>query len=374
MCNRKTLTVIVILWVMFMRSIVNIFAVSFGYAAAVIGAGFASGQEIVSFFVKYGRYSLFGILIACLIFFAFSYAVLCSCKEYNIHSYDELLTKFYGEGNIKKAIKIGIFIFSVCSMCVMTACMGEICVLTTGVRRIVGSLLFSVLCLFVLVMDGRNVLKLNSILGGFIIFGIIFSCLYILRFREHQTFSNNIRIAVSGITYAGYNLLTSGAVLAGMSEMIKNKRDAFLTSLVSVIILFVMMFFIWCVLSTYYGKINLGEIPMLTMTYRQNNVLGIIYCIMLFLAVLTTGISNGFGAVDIGGKYWGRKAATLFSVFVSFCMSGAGFTRLIDTLYRACGYIGMAVVFSFIYIFIKNMKKVKKERKTKNNKINSMKY
>ena len=94
MCNRTTFAVIVILWVMFMRSIVNIFAVSFGYAAAVIGAGFASGQEIVSFFVKYGRYSLFGILIACLIFFAFSYAVLCSCKEYNIHSYDELLTKF----------------------------------------------------------------------------------------------------------------------------------------------------------------------------------------------------------------------------------------------------------------------------------------
>lgn len=51
-----------------MRNIRNILSVVCGYVAAVIGAGFASGQEIISFFVKYGKFSIIGVLLSCLIF------------------------------------------------------------------------------------------------------------------------------------------------------------------------------------------------------------------------------------------------------------------------------------------------------------------
>ena len=51
-----------------MRNIRNVLSVVCGYVAAVIGAGFASGQEIISFFVKYGKYSIIGVLLSCVIF------------------------------------------------------------------------------------------------------------------------------------------------------------------------------------------------------------------------------------------------------------------------------------------------------------------
>lgn len=57
-----------------MRNIRNILSVVCGYVAAVIGAGFASGQEIISFFVKYGKYSIIGVLLSCIIF-----SVVCVC-------------------------------------------------------------------------------------------------------------------------------------------------------------------------------------------------------------------------------------------------------------------------------------------------------
>ena len=74
-----------------MRNIRNILSVVCGYVAAVIGAGFASGQEIISFFVKYGKYSIIGVLLSCIIFSVFAYAVLSVCVEKNIETYEKRL-------------------------------------------------------------------------------------------------------------------------------------------------------------------------------------------------------------------------------------------------------------------------------------------
>ncbi len=51
-----------------------------------------------------------------------------------------------------------------------------------------------------------------------------FCCFYILRFREHQVFSNEVKMTVSSISYAGYNLITTGAILAGMSRFAGQER------------------------------------------------------------------------------------------------------------------------------------------------------
>jgi len=42
--------------------------VIFGYLGAVVGAGFVSGQEVVQFFVQYGRLGWWGAIIAALLF------------------------------------------------------------------------------------------------------------------------------------------------------------------------------------------------------------------------------------------------------------------------------------------------------------------
>ena len=73
-------------------------------------------------------------------------------------------------------------------------------------------------------MNNKKIMGINSILGAIIIFGIIFCCFYILRFREHQVFSNEVKMTVSSISYAGYNLITTGAILAGMSRFCRTGK------------------------------------------------------------------------------------------------------------------------------------------------------
>ena len=93
-----------------MRNIRNVLSVVCGYVAAVIGAGFASGQEIISFFVKYGKYSIIGVLLSCVIFSVFAYAVLSVCVEKNIEAYSDYLNNFFGY-NIRKIVEIITLLF-----------------------------------------------------------------------------------------------------------------------------------------------------------------------------------------------------------------------------------------------------------------------
>ena len=345
------------------RNICGVLAVAGGYAAAIIGAGFASGQEIVSFFVRYSRFGFWGIVVACMIFALFAAVVLGFCIKTNINSYAELIDRVVTTKAVRSAINTVIFVCSAAAMCVMTACAGEIGRSVYGAPPVVGAAALTLLCGVIFLMNSRGIMSLNAALGGVLVVGIIFACLYILRYREHQTVFVQGSAAVSGFAYAGYNIIGTGAVLAAMSRFLKNKTDAILAAISAGIAIFIMITLIWGVLSIYYGKINIGEIPMLTMTFRQNNALGIFYSLMLSAAVLTTAVSSGYALIDFLGKRINRKLAAIIILIGSFFISGAGFSSLVDNVYRVCGYIGAAAAAFLIYKISIKMKNEENKRK-----------
>lgn len=347
------------------RNVCGILAVAGGYAAAIIGAGFASGQEIVSFFVRFGRYGFVGVIISCVIFALFAAAVLTFCVERGITSFSELLGTVIASGKMRIAVEAVVFVCSAAAMCVMTACAGEIGSSVFGFRAAAGAAVFTALCCVIFFMNARGIMSLNAVLGAVIVVGIIFSCLYILRYREHQTVSLQGNAVTSGLAYAGYNVIGTGAVLAAMSRFLRSKTDALLAACASGAALFVMITLIWGVLSIYYGKINLGEIPMLTMTFRQNNALGVFYGFMLSAAVLTTGVSSGFTLIDFLNTRMNRKYAAVLVLLCSFFLSGAGFSSLVDNIYRICGYMGAVASVILIIEISKSAKKEEIKRKCK---------
>lgn len=342
-----------------MRNIRNILSVSCGYIAAIIGAGFASGQEILSFFVRYGRYSIAGIIISCVIFTLFAYTVLAASLLLGRKSYGEYLSCIM-DRKVKSISELITTVFAFCSLCVMTACAGEMGFILFGAKKIVCAMLFSVLCGIIMTRGRNKVMAVNSVMGAVIIFGIIFSALYILRFREHQTFSSPAAIGLSGVAYAGYNLLAGGAVLAGMSAFLSDRREAALSALSSGIMLFTIMTLLWGLLSIYSCKINLGEIPMLTLALRQNKVITSLYSALLFLALLTTGVANCFSITDMIQGSAARKYTTSITLLAALALSGAGVSNLINTAYRLCGYAGIFVVLVIIFKSLKITKKVAK--------------
>lgn len=345
----------------------NIFIAAGVYIATLIGAGFASGQEIISFFVKYGRMSVLAVFLSVALLGVFAAAVMGECAQKRVSGYNEYLTCFMG-ARLKKATEIATLFFSVAVFSVMTACCGEMGASLFGIRNIYGAVLMCVLCSALMMFKTDDALNVNAVIGGIIAVSIITCTLYLLRYREHQAFSDGAKMIASGVSYSGYNILTAGVILAQMAKRLKSRHEAYLAAFAASFAMFVIMILMWGLLSIYYGKINLGEIPMLTMALRENSVIAAVYSAVLFFAVFSTALSNGISAVNIIGEKIGRRQGACLVALVGFCMSGAGFSSLINGVYRACGYVGAAFMVYVIchYIkFIKRMKKEDTERKMK---------
>ncbi len=341
----------------------NIFVVSFSYAAALVGAGFASGQEIISFFVRYGKASLFGIMLSSLLFGLFAAVILSKSIEFKTDCYSDYLRKLMPRP-IERLSEAVTVLYGLSVFCVMSSCCGRMGYMLFGADIRIGIAVMCALCAAVLFTGTDGAINFNAVLGAVITIGTIACCIYLLAYREHQTFSNNTKMTMSALSYSGYNLLTAGAVLVPMSKRIKNKTDAYLTGAVSACIMFSMMLLIWGILSIYYGKINLGEIPMLTMVMRQNTAVTVIYGLLLFAAVLSTAVSSGISTVNIIGTYTGRIPACIITILCGLCFGMTAFSALIDTAYRYCGYVGIFVVI-YILIFSVKGRKLKKNKENK---------
>ena len=72
----------------------EIFSVTLVIIGALIGAGFASGQEIYSFFYSYGIIGLIGIIVTCSLICLVIYKTLKIIWKYDIENYNGFLSVF----------------------------------------------------------------------------------------------------------------------------------------------------------------------------------------------------------------------------------------------------------------------------------------
>ena len=82
----------------------NVLTISMVIIGSIIGAGFASGQEINSFFYKYGIIGILGIIISIFLISLIIYKVFLIIKKENINTYKNFLEIIF-EKNNKKIIK-----------------------------------------------------------------------------------------------------------------------------------------------------------------------------------------------------------------------------------------------------------------------------
>ena len=337
----------------------GIFLAAFSYAAALMGAGFASGQETLMFFAVFSHYGAVGIVIASMIIGAFG-GIVSECALRYDRGYNELTGELL-PCRLRQGIDVLTFAFSICTLAVMCACFGEIAGMLFGIKPVFGALALAALTAAVLLRGKKSTVIINSAVGAVIFVAAAAVCLYLLGYREHQSFAP-LNAAVSGVSYAGYNLITAGAVLTSGRIFLKKRGEGYLTGIVSGIMIFILLTLMWAIISVYYGKINLGELPMLTLTLRESRALALCYSLIMSAAVFTTAVSNGLCATEYARVYIGQKRAVVLCAALGLILSGTGFSRLIDTAYRYCGIAGIVIAVAVMTMMAKKIKKSEKQR------------
>src|SRR5690606_28136576 len=67
------------------------------YIGTIVGAGFATGQEILQFFTKYGQWGFYCILLATALFIWLGYKVMLLANRIHAKSYEDLNTALFGK-------------------------------------------------------------------------------------------------------------------------------------------------------------------------------------------------------------------------------------------------------------------------------------
>ena len=93
------------------------------YITTIIGAGFASGQEIVQFFSSYYEGGFYGIILAGILFAIIGYVVLDKVYSERIRGYDEFVFPTVGwfMGWVMEVV-VSLFMFSTnCSRFILSS-------------------------------------------------------------------------------------------------------------------------------------------------------------------------------------------------------------------------------------------------------------
>ena len=334
----------------------NIIKVACIYMATIIGAGFASGQEILQFFSVYYDGGFYGIVLAGILFSVIGYIVLDRVYKDRIRNYDEFVLPAFGwfAGWI---VEIAVTLFMLCLFCIMIAGSGRVLTEKLDIPVEYSALIMCFLSMVFILTSIKGIVALSTAVTPVLVAGILFAGFYIITSRDTSVFSifTYFKNATdnwffSALIYVSYNSLMSIVVMSSLLPYLKTRRTGRIGGLLGGMLLC----FVALVLNTallFYNPVLMGkELPVLGILGDYSNILSALYAIILWLAMLLSSATSGFCFVDrVSSKlHIDRRIMTIIMCAAAIPVSTLGFSRLISGIYPIFGYIGLFMVFSIL--------------------------
>lgn len=337
----------------------NALKIAATFIGTIVGAGFASGQEVLQFFSAFGIYGLWGILLATVLFFVFGYMILSIGRALSATSYVEVVQ--YSNGKYLGAIIdliITVFLFG--ALAAMIAGAGAIFVEQFHLSAWWGTILMAFLSLFTVIRGMKGVINAISLVVPALLIAVLFIAIYgIVRspitLADLNVTTELIGAApnwiVAALNYASFNLVIAVAILAPMGANAEKQSTLLWGALLGAGGLGLGVFAIYFSVLSNISEVASIEVPMIYIASLISPIIQIIFAIVLFAAVFSTAVSNLFGFVSrmtfIDQKY--RIWVIIGTTIAAFAVSQVGFSALVTYLYPAVGYGGFLFFAGLLY-------------------------
>ena len=328
--------------------------VTFVIIGTMIGAGFASGQEIQIFFGQYSLNGILGLIVSFIITGIIIYKVFTIAKKYDIHNYQDFLKIESKNGKINRVIKIIVELFLLISYYVMIAGFCAYFSEAWKIPIIISAMLVSFLCYFIFHKNLKGIISINTVLIplliGFIFFLGIKNFPFTIKYIEGGNFSfyrgkMPFSWLFSSILYASYNSIVLIPMLIELRGYLKDKSSIKKVSIICSILLLIIGFSLFCLLLRGENYIKELELPMLQIVKEFGKNYTIIYGGVIISAIFTSAISAGYeflkgisNSFSLPKNY--NKIVILLCVSSIF-MAHIGFAKLVNILYPFFGILGL---------------------------------
>ncbi len=314
----------------------------------LIGAGFASGQEIYIFFYQYGMNGILGIIISSVLLGFVTYKVLGICKENKVTNYKSFL-----KGFIKKEKQLEIFntimnIFILITFYIMIAGFGAYFEQQFGIDSLIGSILLASICYLVFLKDVSGLIKVSQyivplLIGSLFIIGMfVIDSNNILEISHYVSENTSWKWILDSVLYGSYNTILLIPVLIALRNLVNDKQEQGVISGLTAILIIVLSLIVFFILTKIDVDITNLEMPAVYVASRISPIFEYIYGFIILSSILTTSISLGTSFLENVAK--DKKRYHYYAILVcvsAVLVSNIGFSNLVNLLYPIFGYIGL---------------------------------
>lgn len=340
------------------------FKVVFAIIATLIGAGFASGQEICNFFYVYGIKGLAGLVVCSTLFSLIIYRVFEIINSRSIENYKELVLFLVGKHGFIMNIIVNLFLLI--TFFIMIAGFGAFFAQEVGISTYIGSGILACLCFFTFISNTDGVLKVNSMLVPILIlFIVLIGFINITNLDKdcliYLSNTNNLKLfdwLLSSILYTSYNSILLIPMLVTLKQYINNKTSTLAVAIFSGLILLLLAILIFFMLTKSDINVNKLQMPVIYVIRKFYRSFIHIYAFIILSSIYTTAISIWISFLKnisntLRSNY---PLIVLIMCITGLGISGFGFSNLVIKLYPFFGYLGLIQI-AFLITSIKKVNK-----------------
>lgn len=324
----------------------NIFKVCFVIIGTIIGAGFASGKEIYTFFCIYGINGLWGLLISNNIIGLVIYSTFKTVLNNTIKTYSDFTSILIGSKKILNySINNIMNVFLFISYIVMVSGFGSYFNQEFGIPVIIGAIIIAMLTFITFFKNIDGIVKINTFLIPILIFLVVLlgfkDSIFSFSLGTLPTISNFSWIFKS-ILYASYNSILLIPIIINLQSLISSEKQVKYIISITLSIILVLSLVIYIILNLNIQEIKNIEIPIVFIANKFGLIYKYLYGLIILIAIFTTAVSQGYSFLNNISK--NKKQYLIYSILIciiSVFFSKVGFGKLLDVLYPLLGVLGL---------------------------------
>jgi len=332
---------------------VGVLGIAGTYIGTVIGAGFASGQEVYQFFGHFGLWGALGICLAAALFVWFGFTIVEAGRQLSSSSHSSLVGNMAGPLSPVLDASITFFLFG--GIVAMLSGAGAVAFEQCGLPRFAGSLAMVAISALTVMFGLRGIVIAISAFVPFILAVVV--CVSAITLASAGldaralSYAEPSRAPVatwvgSAIVYVSYNLLTASAVLAPLGPAAGTRRRILGGVLLGGAGLGIAAMAIHLSILSLLPASAARDIPMAYVASRLGTPVKAAYTIVLLAEIYSTAVADLYGLAARFSRP--RSRAFTVTIVLASCLAIAGaklgFTSVVRTVYPAAGYAGIVLL------------------------------
>lgn len=334
--------------------------IAFAFIGIIVGAGFASGQEILMYFTSFGYVGMLGIVVSTALFAYLGMALMKIGSTLKTTSHKEAIYLIGGRW-VGLIIDIVIIITLFGVGVVMVAGAGSIVQQQFGWPPFLGSLIMILLVFFTLLTEVDRVITIIGSITPFLLILVVIASIYSLMTMD-LSFGALHPIAIeqesalnhwfiSAVNYVSFNIAVGAGMSLVMGGVQKDSKLAAQGGFLGGIGIGVLSLFAHLAIFSRIDTAASADMPMLFLVNEITPILGYIMSIVLFGMIFSTAISMFYAFIARFFQVEEKRpiVAIVITCLIGFIASFVGFKDLISKLYPMIGFGGLILITTLIY-------------------------